>query len=62
MEKVYAIQDDSGHWYVIPLELKDEFNSDLDGLSDDNIYEWEDKYSKYMTGGNLNLVQLYAEL
>jgi hypothetical protein len=62
MKKVYATKDDDGHWYVIPFEMKDEFMSDLDGLSDDNIYEWEDKYSQYMTGGDLNLIQLYAEI
>jgi len=62
MKKVYATQDDSGHSYVIPFEMKDEFISDLDGLSDDNIYEWEDKYSQYMTGGDLNNVQLYADI
>ena len=62
MKKVYAVQDDDGHWYVIPFEMKDEFNSDLDGLSDDNIYEWGDKYGQYMTGGDLNNTQLYAEI
>lgn len=62
MKKVYVVQDDDCHWYVIPFEMKDEFNSDLDGLSDDNIYEWEDKYSQYLTGGDLNNIQLYAEL
>lgn len=62
MRKVYAVQDDDCHWYVIPFEMKDEFQSDLEGLSDENIYEWEDKYSQYMTGGDLNLIQLYAEI
>lgn len=62
MQRVYATEDDDGHWYVIPFEMKDEFLSDLEGLGDDNIYEWEDKYSKYMTGGDLNLIPLYAEL
>lgn len=62
MKKVYPVQDDDGHWYVIPFELKDEFLSDLDGLGDDNIYEWDDKYRRYMTGGDLNLVQFYAEI
>lgn len=62
MKRVYAVKYDDGHWYIIPYELKDEFNSDLDGLSDDNIYEWEDKYSQYMTGGDLNLIELYANI
>lgn len=62
MKRVYATKDDDGHWYVIPYEMKDEFNSDLDGLCDDNIYEWEDKYSQYMTGGDLNLIEIYADI
>jgi len=62
MKKVYVTQDESGHWYVIPFEMKDEFNSDLDGYNDDNYEEWEDKYSQYMTGGDLNNIQLYAEI
>lgn len=62
MKKVYATQYDSGHWYIIPFELKDEFNSDLETLGDENIDEWEDKYGQYMTGGDLNLIQLYAEI
>lgn len=62
MKKVVAVQDDSCHWYVIPSEMEDEFNSDLEGLGDDNIDEWGDKYGKYITGGDLNLIQLYAEI
>lgn len=55
-------RDDDGHWYVIPFEMKDEFISDLEGLGHDNYEEWEDKYSQYMTGGDLNNVQLYADI
>lgn len=62
MERVYAVQDQYRHWYVIPYEQREEFQSDLDGLSDENIYEWEDKYAHYMTGGDLNLVELYAKI
>lgn len=62
MKKVYVTQDDSCHWYIIPFEMKDEFNSDLEGLGDENYEEWEDKYGSYMTGGDLNNIQLYAEI
>lgn len=62
MKKVYAVQDDDCHWYVIPFEMADEFNSDLEGLSDENIDEWEGKYGQYMTGGDLNNTPLYAEI
>lgn len=62
LKKVYVTQDDDCHWYVIPFDMKDEFNSDLQGLGDENIDEWEDKYGQYMTGGDFNLIQLYAEI
>lgn len=62
MERVYCIQDNDGHWYVIPYEQREEFQSDLDGLYDENYDEWDDKYAHYMTGGDLNLVELYAKI
>lgn len=58
--QAYCTQDESGHWYVIPFYLKDEF---LKLVGDD---EKEDEFialfSQYMTGGDLNLKPLYAEL
>lgn len=57
MTKVKAVQDDSGHWYVIPNELIDEFDFDLE----DEDFDFGAKYGQYMTGGDLNLVQLYIE-
>jgi len=64
LRKVSAVQDDSGHWYVIPAELEAEFNTMVD--CDDDDYEAQDrfmeKFDKYLTGGDLNNVQLYAEL
>ena len=64
MERVYVTQDDSGHWYVIPYSLKDQFNALLD--ADEEDYDAQDefilKFSQYMTGGDLNNKELYAEL
>ncbi len=62
MQKVKAIQDDSCHWYVLPIDLVDEF--DKDGQDEDFVDggEFDDKYGKYRTGGDLNLIQLYADL
>lgn len=62
MQKVRAVRDDSGHWYVIPNEMYNEFIKD--GQDEDMIDsgKFDDKYGKYRTGGNLNLVQLYAEI
>ena len=62
MIKVKILQDDSGHWYIIPNELYDEFC--LDEQNEEMIYdgEFDEKWGKYRTGGDLNLVQLYAEI
>ena len=56
MEPVYVVSDDDGHWYLIPVALRLEFYN----TTDEN--EFNNKFAKYRTGGDINLVQLYAEL
>jgi hypothetical protein len=58
--QVYCTQDESGHWYVIPYYLKDEFNKLC--CDDEKEDEFIALFSQYMTGGDLNLKPLYAEL
>jgi hypothetical protein len=41
-QKVLALQDDSGHWYVIPAELESEFNKLVDCDEDD--YELQNEF------------------
>ncbi len=69
MKKVYAVQDNDCHWYVIPFELKDEFfelESKINGENEIEAVEADEKFielfSQYMTGGDLNNTQLYAEI
>jgi hypothetical protein len=59
--KVHAIKDDDGHWYVIPSEMAVEFHNLLNG-GESTEDEFIEKFSDYMTGGDLNNIQLYAEL
>lgn len=54
---VVSTKDDSGHLYIIPNELAKEFN-DL-CYEEDKYKEFEDKFSKYKTGGSLSNYQLY---
>lgn len=85
MKRVTIVTDDSGHDYVIPYELKDEFyifleilqdlNSDLECTDDfeseeysmaqqtlsDAEEEFEIKFNKYYTGGDVD-VELYANI
>lgn len=62
MQKVKAIQDESGHWYVIPNDLVNDFYKDELDESMIDSGEFDDKWGNYMTGGDLNLTQLYAEI
>lgn len=61
MKKVKAVQDDSGHWYLIPNGSIEEFNFDLDNEDVCDSGEFGAKYGEYMTGGDLNNIQLYIE-
>jgi hypothetical protein len=61
IEKVKAIKDESGHWYIIPNELVKEFHKDESNEDMIDSGEFGNKWGGYMTGGGLNLVQLYAK-
>lgn len=60
--KVKVMQDEDGHNYIIPNELMDEFNKDLSNYDMIDSGEFDEKYSKYMTGVVFNNIQLYAEI
>jgi hypothetical protein len=63
LQKVEALQDGDGHWYVIPQELANQFHSmERDAEETDDYEGFEDTFGEYRTGGDLNLVQLWAEL
>lgn len=62
LKKVLAIQDDCCDWFVIPIELRDEFYKDNYNESMTDCGEFDDKWGKYRTGGDLNLIQLWAEI
>ena len=62
MKKVKAVKDDSSHWFIIPNELYENFLKDLDNEDMVDNGEFDNKYGKYRTGGDLNLIQLYAEV
>lgn len=62
LKPVKAVQDESGHWYVVPVDLYSEFSKDeLDEELVDSG-EFDNKWGQYRTGGDLNLIQLYAEV
>ena len=67
-QRVYITQDNDGHDYVIPYEMREEFDQsieDLNYLNENNDFvnidaaeeEFEEKFGKYMTGGDINEAQ-----
>jgi hypothetical protein len=60
IQKVKALKDESGHWYIIPNDLVQSFRKDEQDEDFIDSGEFDNKYGKYRTGGDLNLVQLYA--
>ncbi len=63
LQKVVAIQDNDSHWYVIPDFKRGMFRHLLSlAETKDDYDEFEDAFSQYRTGGDLNNTQLYAEI
>ena len=60
LKPAVAIQDDAGHWYVIPAEMENDFYDELTKTEWLGINQFKKKYGKYATGGSPNSVQLYA--
>ena len=61
--KVKVVQDGDCHWYIIPAELEDHFNSLLSFSENEEDWEvFEKVFDKYRTGGDLNNVELYANI
>lgn len=58
---VKAVKED-GDWFVIPNELYEEFNEDLYNEELVDSGGFDDKWWKYKTGGDLNLIQLFAKI
>lgn len=65
LQKVVAVECD-GDWYVIPSLMHDLFNtlSEKAAIWDnyDAQEEFNVQFSQYATGGDLNNIQLYAEI
>ena len=62
------MMDDAGNWYVIPNKMLHDFIILLDKVYESGFYdddaeaEFEEKFGKYRTGGNVNNIQLYADI
>lgn len=62
LQKVKAIQDKNGDWFVIPEQLLPFYYIDCEDDALIDTGQFDNKWGKYLTGGDLNLVQLWAEI
>lgn len=62
MQKVKVLKDDDGHWYVIPDWEMATFYEMMEAGEADEWNSFNERFGEYRTGGDLNLVQLYAEI
>ena len=62
MIKVKATQAENGHWYVLPNEVVEDFDKDEQNEDFVDSGKFDNKYNKYRTGGDLNNIQLYANI
>lgn len=62
LKEVKAVKDNSGNWYIIPSELHEEFYDDCCYDLFGELKGFDSKWEKYRTGGDLNDIQLYAEI
>jgi hypothetical protein len=62
LKPVKAVEDNDGHWYLIPNYMSYDFHRDLQDEDMCDSGKFDEKYAHYMTGGDLNLIQLWAEI
>lgn len=62
LQKVRVMSDDDGHNFVLPLDLAVDFYTDSENEDFIDSGGFDNKYGKYSTGGDLNNIQLYAEI
>jgi hypothetical protein len=63
LKEVRIKRDNHGHYYVIPVELGKDFESDLDKANATDEYQYFiEKYGEYMRRGHISQITLYAEL
>lgn len=64
--KAKALQDESGHWYVVPNEEEDLFHKLQDDMSEGDMHGieqmFEETFGGYRTNGDLNNKQLYVRI
>ena len=61
-QRVYITQDEDGHDYVIPYDKKEEFGRLCEvSYESEEFDEFEEKFGEYMTGGDINELEIYIK-
>lgn len=60
--KVKVTRDNDGHWFIIPNEIVNQFNRDLEDEDFVDSGKFDEIYGKYRTGGDINLKQLWMKI
>ena len=60
LQPVKCVQDNDGHWYVIPNYKLEAFNRDLENEIMAELGHFDEAYGIYRTGGDLNLLLLFT--
>jgi len=59
LKRVYVTQDNDGHNYVIPYDMMSDFRVTLEHYESEHF---DAVFSQYATGGDINLIELYARI
>jgi len=63
LQKVRIVEDGDGHTFVIPSWMVNEFRMLLEhGEQEDDYTEFEEVFGKYGVGGDLSLIELFADI
>lgn len=66
MKRIYIGSDGDGHNYIIPHSLSTLFNYLLEEITDEEnqiaIDAFEEKFNKYRIEGDINNVELFANI
>jgi hypothetical protein len=63
LKEARIMEDGDGHYYIIPVELVEDFESDLDNANATDEYSYFiEKYGDYMQESHISTIVIYAEL
>ena len=59
MISVKVLEDESGHWYIIPSNMYKNFILLRDLEKDEELFE--KTFERYRIGGDINLIELFVD-